>query len=241
MIYLIDDNQSDQRLNFYGIDYIENGEYSDFLVSLERIKKKDSMVDISHIEFLKEAKCIFLHDTTEDVDENNKHITGSRTNSLKIKELISNEGQNIPLVVFSNRMDEIADYDREKNPNYIREIKKNKFYERLKDFLEHYKKYAEIELRIIAYGKNFQAYEIDRISLRLLNCLITKKEDNLLTLTDIKIQDLADFIQLSDPNLNWKEILFNIEDKPLTIRDFRIKINKITESIMAYGTHNYNW
>ena len=100
MIYLIDDNQNRHRENI-GIDFIDKV-FADVLTSVEKIEKR-ALSDLSHLEFLNDADCILLHYTTEDYDfENNLFISGSRTNAVKIVESIAEEGDKIPLVLFSN-------------------------------------------------------------------------------------------------------------------------------------------
>lgn len=243
MIYLIDDNQNNQRLNEYQISFIEENVYSDYLTNIEKLEKLGGASDISHLNFLtKNAKCILLHSTIEDVDLKGNYIEGATTNSIKIKEVISDDGKKIPLVLFSNRMEQLADFDYDANPNFIRSIKKNVFYMRLWNFVENYKTTGEIELRIIAYGKNFLASETRKLANSLLEPIALKSSNTLLKLTDIKNQrSFKIFISDSFPSLNWKEVLFDLEDNPITIEQFRSKIDKVTESINKYGKNIYSW
>ena len=155
MIYLIDDNQNNQRLNNYNITFVDDGVFDGYLSSIEKIEIGNSLSDVSHLEFLKTADCILLHSTTEDYERDKGFIPGSRINALNIVESISKDGEIIPLVLFSNSMVEVK-FDFENNPNFIGSIKKNLFYERLFDFIEHYKVTGHVELRIIAWGKNFR-------------------------------------------------------------------------------------
>lgn len=243
MIYLIDDNQNNQRQNQYGIDFVENGTFWDVLTSIERIEKHEKAGDISHLEFLIDAKCILLHTTTEDWDEKKGFLSSSITNATKIKEIIACEGEKIPLVLFSNKMNEIADYNREINPDFIREIKKNILYERLYDFVEYYKNTGNIELRILAYGKKFQAQEIKQLSQILLDTIALKNdmEKFVITIISGKQQVFKNFLELSFPNDDWMIFLNDLEDNPVTISEFRNKINLITESFFKYGKNIYPW
>ena len=89
MIYLIDDNQNNQRFNNYNITFIEDGVFNGYLKSMEKIEVWKNFSDTSHLDFLKTADCILLHNTTEDYDTEQGFMSGSKTNVLKIKEFIS--------------------------------------------------------------------------------------------------------------------------------------------------------
>jgi hypothetical protein len=133
MIYLIDDNQNNQRQINYNITYIEEGVFDGFLTSIEKINPSESYSDVKHLDFLNNADCILLHSSTEDFEIDKGFIPGSRSNSIKIKEVISQEGDIIPLVLFSNSMGN-PDFDNQEEIRYIRGIKKNLFYEELEIF-----------------------------------------------------------------------------------------------------------
>lgn len=240
MIYLIDDNQQNQRLNNYNITFVDGGEFKDYLTAIEKIEQGQSFSDISHLEFLNSAACILLHSTTEDYNNEKGFLSASINNAILIKEEISKEGEKIPLVLFSNSMGE-AEFDIENNPNYIRSLKKNLFYERLFDFLEVYKNTGRVELRILAWGKNFASNEVSRLAFEILSVLDFKNKNDELTLTDLSdvILSLKSFLALSEQNVD--AILIEIEDNPIKIQDFKIKINRITESYEKYGKNIHSW
>ena len=242
MIYLIDDNQNEQRLNNYNITFVEDGKFNGYLKSIEELEVGKSFSDTSHLDFLKTADCILLHSTTEDYNKEKGFISGSKTNVIKIKELISQEGEQIPLVLFSNSMS-VTEFDFESNLNYISSIKKNLFYERLFDFLDHYKNNGKVELRILAWGKNFSSKEISKLGFEILNSIELKENSEVLKLSDLSkgINSFKSFIELSLPKNNINDILNEIEDNPITIQDFRIKITQIKESYDKYGKNIYTW
>lgn len=241
MIYLIDDNQHNQRAQNYGAFFVDNGEYEGYLTSVTRLPKMNSFAQSNHLDFLKEAKCILLHSTTEDVDENGKYISGSRSNAIKIIEQISEEGDKIPLVLFSNSMDEQAIYDHESSPNYIQGIKKNKLYERLRDFLEHYRATGAIELRIIARGKNYKANEVIEIVNELLNPVAMQPGENMITIDLVAKDKFKQLIESVYPDLNWKDLLYDLEDADLSIGEFRNKLGLIKEDYLKYGRNIHTW
>jgi hypothetical protein len=240
MIYLIDDNQNNQRENL-GIGFVDNGDFEGFLTSVEKIEKRD-VSDISHLDFLKDANCILLHTTTEDYDKaKGAFISGSRTNAIKIIETIAEEGDKIPLVLFSNGMGEPV-YFPEKNPNYLQAIKKNLFYAHLYDFLEHYKNTGAIEFRILVWGKNFIAREITQLTESLLEPVAAMNETNKFTINHFNTQqEFKRFIALSLPDADSQSILNDLENNPITIAEFKSKINLITESFVKYGKNIYPW
>lgn len=244
MIYLIDDNQHNQRFNNYNITFIEEGTFDGYLTSIEKLEAKNSISDTSHLEFLKNADCIFLHSTTEDYDKDKGFLSGSTKNAKNIKEEIAKWGELIPLVLFSNTlsMNEV-EYSYESNPNYISSIKKNLFYERLYDFMEYYKNTNKVELRIIAWGKNFIREEISKLAIEILQALDSKKASDILLLSDLSkvLKSLKSFIELSFSSENLNEILNDIEDNPLEVKGFKKKINQITESFSKYGKNIYSW
>ncbi len=242
MIYLIDDNQNNQRLINYNITFIEEGVFDGYLSSIEKLEIGKVFSQVSHLEFLKNADCILLHSSTEDYDRERGFIPGSKTNAIKIKEIISQEGEIIPLVLFSNSMGG-AEIDFKKNPNYISSIKKNLFYERLYDFLKHYRNKGEVELKILAWGENFLSIEVSKLAREIISSLETKQNSDVLKLTDLSpiIRKFKSFIELALPNNNVNEILDRIEDNPMMIQDFIRKINLINESYTKYGKNIYPW
>jgi hypothetical protein len=235
MIYLIDDNQNNQREKL-GANFVDNRVFAGFLTSVERIEKR-APSDISHLDFLSDARCILLHTTTEDWDTEKGFLSGSCFNVRKIKEDIADFGDKIPLVLFSNSMGEPV-YEN----NCIREIKKNLLYERLYDFVEHYKNTDEIELRILAWGKHFQAKEIASLANILLESVAfldgtEKFEMNFLLSNQPVFQK---FIKKSFPN-NADEVFKHLEQNQISVSEFRNKINTIAISFKNYGKNIYPW
>jgi hypothetical protein len=242
MIYLIDDNQNNQRRNNYNITFVEEEFFDGYLTSIEKLEQGKSFSDTSHLEFLKSADCILLHSTTEDYDKGKGFLSGTKTNAIHIKETISQEGEKVPLVLFSNSMGEV-EFDLKNNPNYISSIKKNLFYERLFDFLELYKNTGNIELRIIAWGKNFVSKEISKLAFEILSAVEFKNNTDNLLLSDLSsvLKSFKSFIELSLPQENSNNLLNEIEDDQIKIQDFKKKINQITESYAKYGKNIYSW
>lgn len=242
MIYLIDDNQNNQRKEAYSISFVDDGLFSGCLTPIEKIPKNGGSEDFEHLTFLNDASCLLVHSTTEDTNIKGKFMEGSNTNVIKIKERISVEGEKIPLVLFSNKMDETAVYDHSSNPSYITAIKKNKFYERLYDFVEHYHLNKEIDLRIIAFGNNFESKEVTGYAEDLLMYVAFDDGSAMLNLGHISsINTFRKFIKKAGLKNSFDDIVNSLEDNPISIQDFRDKINQITESFTKYGKNIYDW
>lgn len=241
MIYLIDDNQNRHRENI-GIHFINEGVFADVLTVVEKIEKR-ALSDLSHLSFLENARCILLHYSTEDYNfETDSFISGSRTNAIKIVESIAEEGDKIPLVLFSNGMGE-AGFDNSSHVTFIREINKNIFYEHLYDFVEYHKNTGNIELRILAWGKNYQSKEVSTLANSLLGLLAYYKGDSML---DINLfvdsrKELLRLVELSSVQDDVLDILANFNNNPITVNEFREKINLINESFLKYGKNIYSW
>ena len=82
MIFLIDDNKADKRRNEMGINFVDDNIFDGFLLTIAKIKKD------SDLSFLNNAKCILIHTTTDDVNNEGEFTENSRTNVIKIKEFV---------------------------------------------------------------------------------------------------------------------------------------------------------
>jgi hypothetical protein len=243
MIYLIDDNQADQRLVSYSLGFVDDNTYADILVSKTKLPSYKDKSYTGHLAFLKDAKCILIHSTTEAVDERGEFIKGEISNVVKIVESISASGLQIPVVMFSNGRSEELVYDFRNNPNFIQQIKKNKFYSRLYDFLEHYKSSGLIELRILAYGKNFQQHELEQAIESILMNIIFKSDTDMLKISDLSgvLSDFRHFVKAAGLKYTADELLEKIEDSPMTVGNFRENINSISESYTKHGKNIHDW
>jgi hypothetical protein len=243
MIYLIDDNQSNLRQKNYNITYIEEGVFNDILVSIDKLRYIANPYDVTHLDILKNAACILLHVNTEDYSDEFGYLPGSKSNVIKIKEIISDEGDNVPLVLFSNEMGE-AHYEPELKPNVIQSIKKNILYNNLYDFLESYKKNGIIKFQILAWGKNYESYKLTKLAQRLKSIFRDKKETEILEIRHLLLvyEDFKEFITVSYcGELDVSEILIQIEDYPKSIGEFINKIDNIVNSYLKYGKNIYPW
>lgn len=237
MIYLIDDNSKGQREG-YGASYIDEGLYDDILTHIEKI---NGSTDIS---FLREAILIMIHDSLEDF-ENGNFVEKSQRARHNIVDIAQNN--NIRLVYFSDGHN-VSIMDSEGN---ITQLKKADFYYRLKDFLENYKESGVLELKILAYGKNWTNLRLKEEVKNFYKKISNKKNDEILNIRDVlptsKISEpnyLSNIIEIySQPNLgkSYNEILDYIEDEQITVGEFKQRIDKILISINKYGKNTYTW
>jgi hypothetical protein len=242
MIYLIDDNKDNLRQREFGITFVEEDTFNGYLTSIPQIEKREKASDISHLTFLNNAKCILLHATTEDWDKEKGFLSGSTTNVTKIREEIADYGDKIPLVLFSGGMGE-PQYEPEKNPNFISSMRKNLLYERLWDFVEHYKNTDEIELKILVWGKNFLAQEFSELANKLLESLILQDGTDKLNLSVFSDNQpiFERLISLAFPTEKIETAIKYLETNQITNSDFCKKINLIKESFVKYGKNIHTW
>ena len=236
MIYLIDDNQNNQRLKSYNINFVDENVFDGYLTSIEKIEKNKGL---KHLDFLKDADCILLHSTTEDYDKEKGFLSGSKTNANKIVEDIAQYGEKVPLVLFSLQegADDIV------MPSFIKTIKKNVFYENLHDFLFNYKETGTIELKILLWGKKFVAKEVALYANKIIKSMGSEKREEYIKIKHLSpaLGSFKALIDIAFPNLTYNEIIIDIEDNPITTREFIKKINRITESFDKYGKNIYSW
>ncbi len=231
MIYLIDDNQANQQIEKFGIRYIENNDFSEILISIEKIEKNK---DLS---FLKSATCILLHATTEDV-VNGNFVSGSISNTTRIIKEISDNGDRIPLVLFSEQMSEVATMP---NKNFVRAIKKSTFYSNLYDFLSFYKEFGELEFKILTNGKNFKSIEITEYVRILTENLIFREQQELIKLKDINLKTFKELVEMSSIQFSFDMLIENLEDNPISISKFIENLAYINQSFTNYGKNIYGW
>ena len=134
---------------------------------------------------------------------------------------------------------------------FLHITKKADYYYRLKDFLENYKEAGVLELKILAYGKNWRNLLLKEEVKNLYKKISNKKNDEILNIRDVlptsKISEpnyLSNIIEkYSQPNLgkSYNEILDYIEDEQITIGEFKQRIDKILISINKYGKNTYTW
>ncbi|MBR5973338.1 MAG: hypothetical protein IK017_11910 [Paludibacteraceae bacterium] len=215
----------DSNLKEFNAEYVFDIKYKNILSVIQ------NGVDFNTIKsILNEADCIMVHRTFE--------------RSQKIKEEcleITKYGKKIPFVIFSAGDSETTCY-KEKS-DLIDGIKKNVFYGRLRYFLEDYLTNKQINLNLLAYGKDYQKIEIRNLSKSIFS-VIPNGNDRLTIDYLAKIAvDLKKIVTLSSPKIgiSYEDLMEKLEDEPVTFDLFRKNIHNIIISFEQYGKNIYTW
>lgn len=223
-IILIDDNQSNLR-EIYGASFVDLEEYEDCLFHVEQLNEN------SDFSFLDDAACVLLHDSLEDYVDG-KYVSGSR----KAKELIWNKIKDkIPYVKFSDGHSIIGDW----NPferNVIRSIKKSEFYRNLKGFLDTYRESSRIDLRLIAYGSDYEKRELVVLLQKVFDELKNVNDKEILTFSFVDTDLLERFFKKVKhvSSLTYENLCDSINAGKLTVSKFKAYINSLASHAIKY-------
>lgn len=223
-IILIDDNQSNLR-EIYGASFVDLEEYEDCLFHVEQLNEN------SDFSFLDDAACVLLHDSLEDYVDG-KYVSGSR----KAKELIWNKIKDkIPYVKFSDGHSIIGDW----NPferNVVRSIKKSEFYRNLKGFLDTYRESSHIDLRLIAYGSDYEKRELVVLLQKVFDELKNVNDKEILTFSFVDTDLLERFFKKVKhvSSLTYEKLCDSINAGKLTVSKFKAYINSLASHAIKY-------
>lgn len=224
MIYLIDDT----NLESMNASFVLDETYKNILCLINTIEDLNSKRSI-----LNSGECIMIHRT----------FANSNIYKEQMAEL-TNDGELIPFVVFSAGDSENAVFE-DNNPHLISGLKKSVFYSRLPFFLDTYKAYQTIDLRLLAYGKNFQKVKVRSLALPIFRVIAGK--DGIMTTSDIAAiaaySEFKELISIANPDLgiSYDDLLEKLEDHPIMFSSFRNNINQIVNSFSQYGKNIYIW
>ncbi len=235
-IYLIDDNSNNQR-EVYNASYIDDGEYDDILVHVEKLNEK------SDFSFLDNASCLLIHYTLEDF-VNGQYINGSQKAKGFIEDYLMKH--DLPNVDFSDGHSQSASWD-EDNPNVISGIKKSEFYIRLRPFLDHYRKTdGEIDMRLIALGKDFKSELVNRWGKDIVSVFSGKSDSYVLSIGDLDIKakrGLRNLLDVAQPKIavTFDDVMDMIDDGEVSVGRLILNINNIINNIRKYGKNISVW
>ncbi len=172
--------------------------------------------DIKQI--ISDASCVLIHDSLEDKENKERLVAMSKIGS-------------IPYCLFSNGFvatifDGIS----------IKEIKKDRFYSNLLEFINCFKVKGKIDLRLLSLGRN---YEIERASIiqdRLINGTLLNNKDCFnyevaFPSGSHEYKDLIELVFLSDPSIDFSDFEETYNTKDTTAQSLRLVIISITKSI----------
>jgi len=229
MIYLIDDNLSNQQEK-YGCSFVKEGLYKNILEYYVGIKthERSDFIEAK----LKKAEAVFFHSTTKNLDADGNIVESTETIEKIRKFVIENE---IPYVSFSwSHTSCLPIYQN----NNIISMNKRIFYLNLKEFLDNYVKNNVIDLKILATGSNYkkellieQAEDIIKIleSTHFLNIFLSNN--------DLK-NKFSNFFTDSSSNINYKDFIEKYENK-VTVFEIIKLVKEALNSIRKYGKNIY--
>lgn len=239
-ILLIDDNSRNQR-SAYGAAFVDNEEYESILSHIEQVPDD---IDPS---FMCDCKCVLIHDSLEDFKDGSFNQYSHKAKDIIVDYL--EDGQ-IPYVCFSDGHESLGVFDSCRN---LVSVKKSEFYNRLKYFLDYYLEGNKIEFNILAYGRNFRKEVMLRYVKALFKKLEMKRPSETLLSSDVmpfkispnSIEEnyLESIVSLAQPSLgmSYNDILEYVDDKEISVGEFRKKINNILDSVSKYGKNTYTW
>lgn len=234
-IYLIDDN-IDGNQQKYGGAFVEEGKFADVICCMSKLSAND---DLS---FVNDAACILLHKTFDDFYDGVFH-----DDSHKVVELIrlaEGIGDTIPFVLFSDGdTSDIGEYRWDK-PSIIYSLSKRAFYSRLEDFILHYKTTEQIELRILAFGRDYEKIIIEKLAAAVFARLQEVGNDEVVPVTKIHCQnDMRQIVEMAQPKIgkSYEDIINDLQLNPITVGEFKNRINNIIENFQDYGKNYYTW
>ena len=171
---------------------------------------------INHI--LSDAACILIHDSLEEKEDKERLVAMAKKN-------------NTPYCLFSNGFAAtIFDGDS------IKEIKKDRLYNNLLDFIKYFKKEGKIDLKLLSLGQN---YEIERASIiqdRLINGTLFMNKENFnyevaFPSGSLEYKELRELVYLSDPSIDFSDFEDNYNSKDSTAQLLRSVIISMTKNV----------
>lgn len=213
MIYLIDDNKYGQMSANYKLDFTNVLlTYQCFINWLQTI----SLNDINDI--ISDAACILIHDSLEEKEEKERLVALARKN-------------NIPYCLFSNGFAATIF-----EGNSIKEIKKDRLYNNLLDFINYFKSDSKIDLKILSLGQNYEIESASIIQDRLINGTLLIYKDNFnyevaFPSGSNEYNDLRQLVYLSDPSVDFSDFEDSYNSKETTAQSLRIVIISMAKNV----------
>lgn len=230
-IFLIDDNVDGNRQK-YGGGFVDDGLYKNSLVVIDKLSPDN---DIS---FIENASCILLHKSLEDFFDGSFHDDSHKV-AMQIRKQ-PQVGNSLPLVLFSDGdTNDLGDL----RGQTIFSLSKRAFYGRLESFVQHFQNEHEVELKLLAYGQNYIAYLANRIATALFVRLQDLQDFEKLPAPRIHCDEMRQLVSWSQPLIGktYIEIIRDLTLNPISVREFKNRINNIIESIQDYGKNIYTW
>jgi hypothetical protein len=221
MIYLVDDNKYGQMSANYKLDFTKVLlPYQSVIIWLQTISENY----INNI--ISDAVCILIHDSYEEKEDKERLVALAKKN-------------NIPYCLFSNGFAAtIFDGDS------IKEIKKDRLYNNLLDFVKYFDSEGKVDLKLLSLGQN---YEIERASIiqdRLISGTLLLNKDNFnyevaFPSGSIEYKDLRELVYLSDPSMDFSDFEDTYNTKDTTAQSLRSVIISLTKIVKKRHEEKY--
>jgi len=221
MIFLIDDNKYGQMSENYKLDF------TSILESYPENIKWLQTISVNNIEFLlSSASCILIHDSLESNEDKDRLVAMAKKN-------------NIPHCIFSNGFTATI-FEGES----IKEIKKDRLYNNLLTFINHFIVYGKIDLKLLSLGKNYEAEKASIIQDKLINgVLFTNRNifnyEAAFPSGSQSFKDLRELFYMSEKNSDYDvfENVFNnfedtYNDNSTTAQMMKEIINSLTHKVI---------
>lgn len=224
-IILIDDNKSNQR-EIYGASFVDKDEYADCLIHKEELNED---IDFT---FLNDAACILLHDSLADYVDGHYVSSGRMAKEIVMEQI---HKQNIPYVLFSDGHSVIGEWSQDK-PNIVRSIKKSEFYRNLRAFLDSYRESGKIDLRLIAFGNEYEKKEIVFLLQQIFDKLKNNDDKEVITSLLVEISIIERFFDKVKhvSTSTFQNLYQNIEEGKLSVGRFKAYINTLASRAIRY-------
>lgn len=206
MIFLIDDNKYGQMSENYKLDFTSILQlFPDHIRWIQTVSEQD-------IEMIRtNALCILIHDSLEAKEDKERLVAIAKK-------------RNIPFCIFSNGFAATI-FESES----ITEIKKDRLYNHLLFFINHFKMYGKLDLKLLSLGQNYEAEKAAIIQDRLINgTLLTHKQNFNYELAfpsgSLEYKDLKELVYLSDPSIDFSIFEDNYNSRETTAQTMRDSI-----------------
>lgn len=231
-IVLIDDNKRNQR-EVYSASFVEDITWNEILFHVEKLNDK------SDFSFLSNAVCVMMHDSLEDFI-NGEFVSSSHKAKEIIEGIIYQKG--IPYVLFSDGHPMIAEW-REETPDIVYSIKKTEFYGHLFDFLSNYKETGRIDMRIIAYGKDYLRLLMCKWCQTIISNISNLKDNDTIEIQCVDRKSLRQIIENSQPRIgiSFDTLMCDLEDGIISASQLRNNLNSIISNYKKYGKNISPW
>lgn len=115
------------------------------------------------------------------------------------------------------------------------------FYTNIYYFLDRIKKENKYNIRDLISNNSHISYKIDNLVRVLISDLNIKKYEIPLKITDIKLTEFVNLVELSNIDISLNDLLISLEDYPILVSKFVENLKLINQSFAKHGKNIYGW